>query len=208
MLVTKSEDISLNSKKKLISEIKNGIEKINSFSEPTLNENVTKLNETVIQKDQTDLLIQSGSELFHFLPKNSDVRCLINDQDLTQVLNRNPWEFNVKKSLEDLQARMYENVHIKFRIGGKAIHSASQIVRAKSFLMIQESEDTNNNLQINEVDEEDLGNPDPFFDSPSEDANLTENDIIANLACNSTSPETTLLAQLAGFNIDPSAGIL
>jgi chromatin segregation and condensation protein Rec8/ScpA/Scc1 (kleisin family) len=195
----------LNSKKNLIKSL-NTIQSQNStLVNPSEQENVSQLKHTLINQEQSIIIEKTNQKDFAVNSKNYDIKCLINDQDLSRVINRNPWDFNVKKSLESLQNRIYDNVYIKFRIGGKAIHSASQIVRAKSFLIIQESEETQNNLQINELDQEDLDTPEINVDASANVENLTESEVIANLKAITNENESDSLAKLAGIETSNSS---
>ncbi len=84
----------------------------------------------------------------------ADLNCLIKTDRLNDIIKNDPWKISIQQTLANFQKRMYSNSEMKFRIGGRIIHSASQIVRAKSNLVIQESHDTQDELLIKEVDEE------------------------------------------------------
>ncbi|MHA1744856.1 MAG: hypothetical protein ACTSWW_02585 [Promethearchaeota archaeon] len=97
------------------------------------------------------------------------LNALITDTELTRI-KKNPWEINLTATLQAFHKRIYQNSEIKFRIGGRVISSASQIVRAKAKFVIQESQDTQDELAINEVDEfpDDDENYDTDYDQDGE----------------------------------------
>ena len=84
--------------------------------------------------------------------KQISLNALITDTELARI-KKNPWEINLTATLQAFHKRIYQNSEIKFRIGGRVISSASQIVRAKAKFVIQESQETQDELAINEVDE-------------------------------------------------------
>ena len=147
------------------------------------NEKNPDLNENELIKS----LHRRNSREDNFVPspfqaqKPADIQSLINESDLSKVISKNPWGINIKKTLEDVQKRIYNSQEIKFRIGGRIIYSASQIVSAKSNLVIKDSFETKDVLLINESDEEDLGSPEELdedvmenFDQTSFSENSTE----------------------------------
>ncbi len=116
--------------------------------------------------------IQKNAVLFTQGP--AELNALINDVELKRVIHNNPWEINIKKALENFRKRIYDNSEIKFRIGGRLIYSASKIVHAKSNLIIKESNEAQEDLNINELEGEEFdefdGNGDSDYDE-SEDEN-------------------------------------
>jgi chromatin segregation and condensation protein Rec8/ScpA/Scc1 (kleisin family) len=84
--------------------------------------------------------------------KPISLNALITDTELARI-KKNPWEINLTATLQAFHKRIYQNSEIKFRIGGRVISSASQIVRAKAKFVIQESQETQDDLHFNEVDD-------------------------------------------------------
>ena len=100
-----------------------------------------------------------------FTQSSADLNAFINDVELKRVIHDNPWEINVEKALENFRKRIYDNSEIKFRIGGRLIYSASQIVHAKSNLVIKESNEAQEDLIINELEGEEFDELDEYGDS-------------------------------------------
>ncbi len=107
--------------------------------------------------------IQKKGNLFMQVP--GELNALINETELRRVIHDNPWEINVEKALENFRKRIYDNSEIKFRIGGRLIYSASKIVHAKSNLVIKESSEAQEDLNINELEGEEFDELDEYGDS-------------------------------------------
>ena len=129
--------------------------------------------------------IQKKSALFTQVP--TELNALINDVELKRVIHDNPWEINVEKALENFRKRIYDNSEIKFRIGGRLIYSASKIVHAKSNLVIKESNEAQEDLNINELegeefDEFDENDDSDYIEGDGENTELNSNNIAGILS--------------------------
>jgi chromatin segregation and condensation protein Rec8/ScpA/Scc1 (kleisin family) len=144
--------------------------------------NIKALSKTLEYHDTSNTLSNHTPANISGLQKNRSLSYLIDENALNKVLNTNIWELNLRKTLSDLQTRLYDNPLIKFRIGGRAIYSASQIVRAKSSQTIEESSQTRDQMYIKESDTDDLGNNEVIEDESSETVNeiQTVNDEVVN----------------------------
>ncbi len=90
---------------------------------------------------QSETLRSPASAAFLLDQKPAELNALINDKELSKI-KKNPWEINVAKTISNFQNRIYANSDIKFRIGGRVIHSTSRIVNAKSNLILRKSVET------------------------------------------------------------------
>ncbi len=122
--------------------------------------------------------IQKKGVLFTHGP--AELNALINDVELKRVIHDNPWEINVEKALENFRKLIYDNSEIKFRIGGRLIYSASQIVHAKSNLIIKESNETQEDLIINELEGEEFDELDEYGDSDYDESGDNNNELNSN----------------------------
>jgi len=197
--ISKSNQHLIGTSNPLLKEI---AQQIPVISTPDLKLNAQKLQNVVQLQQSTNILQDKSVFNLNSVHNAHDLKCLMNDQDLSRVLNKNPWQVNIKKTLDDLQHRLYENAYIKFRIGGKAIYSASQIVRAKSFLMLEESQQTEDAFKITESDAEDLGSQEENILLPDNSIQISEAEVIANLKSIGSAEESTTMANLAGITYD------
>ncbi|MHA1857096.1 MAG: hypothetical protein ACTSYY_13725 [Promethearchaeota archaeon] len=106
--------------------------------------------------------IQKHSAMFFQGP--AELNALISESELKRVIHNDPWEINIENALNNFKKRMYENSDIKFRIGGRLIYSASKIVHAKSNMVIKESHETQDELNINELEGNEFDELDEFDD--------------------------------------------
>ncbi|MHA1647193.1 MAG: hypothetical protein ACTSVL_06445 [Promethearchaeota archaeon] len=124
--------------------------------------NIASLNRTLNRRSQMESIakLKSGSIA---LEKNTiDLQALLDETEFNKI-KQAPWHIDISRTLESFRSRMYPNAEIKFRIGGRIIYSASQIVKIKSNLILKESHETQDQLLINEVDEEDLLCDDNYY---------------------------------------------
>jgi chromatin segregation and condensation protein Rec8/ScpA/Scc1 (kleisin family) len=167
----------------------------------------------LLHEKENAVIPESSESLLVNIHKSRNFSCLIDDHALSRVLSNNPWDVNIKTTLADLQKRLYTNSQIKFRIGGRAIYSASQIVRAKSCLTVEESQQTQDQIQIQECDMDDLGTD---VQDPQETIPITQQDasnaIISAISLqsrgstqNSVAKLVDSIADLSNFN-DENAG--
>ena len=122
--------------------------------------------------------IQKKGALFTHGP--AELNALINDVELKRVIHDNPWEINVKNALDNFRKRIYKNSEIKFRIGGRLIYSASKIVHAKSNLVIKESNEAQEDLNINELEGEEFDELDGYDDSDYNESDDEINELDSN----------------------------
>lgn len=88
------------------------------------------------------------------------------------MIKQNPWQIDIKTTLEKIQQRMYKNSEIKFRIGGRVLYSTSRLIHAKSDSIIQDSHHTQDILEENEVSEEDFHDFDEEFENDDSNEEL------------------------------------
>ncbi|WP_371804249.1 hypothetical protein [Candidatus Lokiarchaeum ossiferum] len=197
------EDYSINaefknSESKLIAHTENRhLENFHANFESDSSE-ITKNNTSISihQKRKTVKMlseIQESTFLHHQEP--ADLNCLVQADNLKDILKTNPWKISITQTLDNFQKHMYSNSEMKFRIGGRIIHSASQIVRAKSNLVIHESHETQDQLLINEVNEDELEDmEDDYCDNDDSNKGLNSlNQILGAFGQNQSLTDDTAL---------------
>ncbi|WP_457557791.1 hypothetical protein [Candidatus Harpocratesius sp.] len=111
--------------------------------------------------------------------KAADLGILLNNDEFSDIIKQNPWQIDIKTTLEKIQQRIYKNSEIKFRIGGRVLYSTSKLIHAKSDSIIKDSHHTQEILEENEVIEEDFHD----FDENFEDDNF-DKDFLKKVSLN------------------------
>ena len=165
-----------------------------NFVSSTSGKSKNKTSISIYQKRKSvKLLSEVQNPSFLNKQEPADLNCLVKEENLKDILKNNPWKISIKQTLANFQKHMYSNSEMKFRIGGRIIHSASQIVRAKSNLVIQDSHETQDQLLINEVNEDELEDIDEDFgDSNNDNQGINSiNQILGALGNNQSLADST-----------------
>jgi chromatin segregation and condensation protein Rec8/ScpA/Scc1 (kleisin family) len=136
--------------------------------------------------------------------KSAELNLLIDETKLGKVIKKNPWEINIEKTLSNFNKRIYENSEMKFRIGGRIIYSASQIVRAKSNLVIRDSFETQDELNIREIEVDDTDYDELDNDDYLDEENC-ENGVEQELSISNNSQDngTNSMTSKINLNLQP-----
>lgn len=141
--------------------------KFNQNDEHLINSRENLANKTNRQQNfQKNYHALISSPIFQS-QKSADLGLLLNHEKLSSIISDNPWEINIKATLDTFQRRIYQNSEIKFRIGGRILYSTSQLINAKSTSIIHDSQQAQDDLLEQEVSPEDFEDFDEFQDDLS-----------------------------------------
>jgi chromatin segregation and condensation protein Rec8/ScpA/Scc1 (kleisin family) len=107
---------------------------------------ITSLKRHQISPHAKEMMDENLNQLLHINQRSAELNSLIREEHFIK-LKKNPWQINIVKTINDFQNRIFDNPEIKFRIGGRVIHSTSRLVNAKSISIIQRSQETQEEIQ-------------------------------------------------------------
>ncbi|MHA1777808.1 MAG: hypothetical protein DRO88_12060 [Promethearchaeia archaeon] len=113
----------------------------------------------------------SSSANLNISQKAADLGILIDSDEFSKLLKQNPWQIDVKSTLEKIQKRLYSNSEIQLRIGGRVLYSTSRLINVKSTSILHDSQNTQDFLEEIEVLEDEFQNNDEDFEDDDSFAN-------------------------------------
>ena len=107
---------------------------------------VNSLKNHQISSHAKEMMDENLNRLLHINQRSAELNSLIREENFAKM-RKNPWDINIVKTIKDFQNRIFDNPEIKFRIGGRVIHSTSRLVNIKSLSIIQRSQETQDEIQ-------------------------------------------------------------